>query len=45
MAKKKQRKTLDNYLHQYFYFQNRDEFVIFVVWGLFVSVFLLNLSK
>lgn len=41
MAKKKQRKTLD----EYFYFKNPDEFIIFLVWGLFVSAFLLTIVK
>jgi hypothetical protein len=40
MAKKKtQRKTLE----EFFYFKDSNEFVIFMVWGLFVSAFLLNL--
>ena len=42
---KNQRKTLDDYIYENFHFKNNDEFVIFLVWGLFVSVFLVNLIK
>ncbi len=43
MAKK--RKTLDQYIEETFHFKDSTEFVIFVVWGLFVSMFLINLLK
>lgn len=44
MANKK-RKTLDDYLYQHFHFHDTNEFIIFLVWGLFVSAFLITLTR
>jgi len=43
MAKKKKqtRKTLEEHFH----FHDTNEFIIFMVWGLFVSAFLLSFLK
>jgi len=32
-------------LHHHFHFSDPDEFVIFLLWGLFVSVFLLSFAR
>ena len=37
---KKTRKTLE----EFFYFENTNEFIIFLIWGLFVSAFLSNIK-
>ncbi|MEJ0021305.1 MAG: hypothetical protein WDN47_01845 [Candidatus Doudnabacteria bacterium] len=42
---KKTRKTLDQHLHRYFLFEDNIEFIIFLVWALFIVAFLLQLLK
>lgn len=45
MAKHKTRKTLDQHIHEQLKFHNTEEFIIFLVWGLFVVAFLVSLLK
>lgn len=33
---------VDGWLHKVFYFSNDTEFIIFLIWALYVSVFFLN---
>ena len=40
---KKTRKTLDEYL-THFHFKDPTEYIIFLTWALFVTVFLLTVS-
>lgn len=44
MAKKKNKSITDT-IQKYFYFKNSVEFIIFVIWGLFVSVILTTFIK
>lgn len=40
---KKSRKTLDHHLQRFFLFEDRTEFIIFLVWALFISAFLVKI--
>jgi hypothetical protein len=42
MAKK--RKTLDEHIHYHLQFRNTNEFIIFMLWALFVCAFLLTIK-
>jgi len=41
---KKSRKTLDEYL-LHFHFKDTNEYIIFLIWALFVSAFLITILK
>lgn len=36
---------VEKMLHKHFLFQNTNEFIIFMLWGLFVTAFLLTIAK
>lgn len=42
---KKIRKTLDQHIYHAFLFENNTEFIIFLVWALFITAFLVKLLE
>ena len=45
MFEKKDFKELEKTVHKHFYFSNTNEYIIFLVWAVFVSAFLLTLTR
>jgi hypothetical protein len=45
MFKKKDFQELEKTVHNHFHFRDTNEYIIFLVWAVFVSAFLLTFTK